>query len=61
MLNTKFMILSIVLLGLVQAIPKAHGTPNPLQTNPNSVDMKCILKNCPMKAAKAMIDPTFME
>ena len=55
------MMLCIVLLGLVQAIPKAHGTPNPIQANPNSVDMKCVLSKCPLKAAKAMIDPVFME
>ena len=61
MFNTKTLILSIVLLGLVQAIPKAHGTPNPLQTNPNSVDMKCIAANCKIPMAKAMVDPVFME
>jgi len=61
MFNTKTLILSIVLLGLAQAIPKAHGTPNPLQTNPNSVDMKCIAANCKLPMAKAMVDPTFME
>jgi len=29
--------------------------------NPNSVDMGCVVKNCPLSMAKAMINPIFME
>ena len=62
MFNTKVLILSVVLIvmGVQAGVPKAHGI-NPLMQNPNSVDMKCTLKNCAMKMAKAMVDPTFME
>ena len=59
MFNTRLVLLSIVLLGFlgVQAgVPKFHAQPNP-----NSVDMSCMLKNCPLKMARAMVDPTFME
>jgi hypothetical protein len=62
MFNTKVLLLSVVLIvmGVQAGVPKAHGI-NPLMQNPNSVDMKCTLKNCAMKMAKAMVDPTFME
>lgn len=57
----------LILTLLPSSNSKIMGAINPFQPysgsqpNPNKVDMKCALSKCPWSAAKAMVNPTFIE
>jgi len=51
------MMLAALFGNVMATVPhKFRGTPNP-----NSVDMGCVIKHCPLLMAEAIIDPVFME